>query len=177
MTDLAVQHTEAQLVERLTALAACDGREKLAVKRLAENGTTVTAGELEVLREQHVGMYQAIAAERSSQAEEIIAQNFREIVSGAQRVTRAFVTELADAIDEGGLDGLPADIRRQLPQTVQALTKVQQVGVDKLLTITGRPSDGGGGDPLAAAKILMDLGVLSPVARPQVDADSTATES
>lgn len=170
---LAPQLSEEQLIERLAALAASDGSPRLAIKRLAEQNVVVQRGELEILREQHAGMYMALSAERSRAQEEAIAQEFRELARLSQRASRVFLEDLNEKLESGDID---YEMRRHMPQTIQALAKIQQVSVDKLLSITGRPQDGGGGDPLAGAKILVDLGVLVPRERPSA-IDGTAEET
>lgn len=169
MTDLAVQLSEEQVHERLAALVACDGSLRQAKKRLALAGVDVEERELREVRMEHAGLYQAMAVETAGAQEEAIAQNYRELTLGAQRVTVAFVQDLADKIDEKGMDGLPDDLRRQLPQTVQALAKLMQTSTDKLLAVTGRPQDGGGGDVEKAADLLRSLGVLKTIERPTID--------
>ena len=172
MTALAT--SEERRIELLAALAASDGSKRLAVKRLAAQGTTSTEAELETLRTGHAGAYQALAVERARGQEEAIAQEYRELTRVTQRVTRSFMDEIADQIDEGGIDSLPPDLRRGLPQVVQAAAKVMQVSTDKLLSLTGRDQGGAAADPLAAVKTLMDMGVLT--AQPRADVDSTAED-
>lgn len=165
--------SEAQLIERLSALVAADGSIIKATRRLREDGLEITRPELEKLRERHAGLYQALAAEMSRTQEEAMAQAFREQGRLAQRATTAFLDKLTADIEEGTL---PDDIKRQLPQLMQALAKIEQVSADKLLSLTGRPADGGSGDPLAAAQVLIKLGVLKPVERPVV-VDTTTEEA
>lgn len=164
----AVVASEESVVEQLSAVAACDGSVRLAKRRLKDAGVEVTEKELRTLKERHSGMYQAITAERARSQEEAIAQEFREIAKLSQKVTKEFLEDLTDQIEQKGIEGIDYDLKRQLPQTVQALAKVQQVSVDKLLSITGRPTDGGSGDPMEAAKVLVKLGVLRPVDRPEI---------
>ncbi|HEU4975294.1 MAG TPA: hypothetical protein VFT50_09410 [Baekduia sp.] len=177
MSDLVVHDgdalSESQLIERLSALLACDGSVRMAVKRLAEDGIEVDVAELKRLRERHGGMYMALAAERSRAQEEAMAQEYREIARLTQRASKTFVADLQETLDSGQI---PYELQRQLPQTMQALAKLMQVSTDKLLSITGRPQDGGTGDPLAAAKELIDMGVLVPRERPAA-VDSTAEEA
>jgi hypothetical protein len=165
--------SEARLIECLSALLACDGSIIKATERLREDGIEMEREELQKLRERHAGLYQALAAEVSRAQEETIAQEFRELARLGQRATHTFLDKLNADIEAGTL---PYEIQRQLPQLMQALAKIQQVSVDKLLSITGRPQDGGSGDPLRAAKELMDLGILVPRDRP-ADIDTTAEEA
>ena len=170
MTALAVTYSEAQLVEYLGALAACAGSSKLASQRLAEKGIDMSRGELDVLREQHTPLYMALAEERSRAVEEGIAQSYREIVVGAQRVTKGFIDQLSDDIDAGKM---PRDMER----TVGAMAKVLQVSTDKLLSITGRPVAGQAQqDPMEALKELEKLGIARRVERPVADIDADAVE-
>jgi hypothetical protein len=156
------------LVEVLSALAATDGSVRLAVRRLHEQGRSdISAGQLTVLRERHAGMYQALAVERASAQEEAMAQEYRELVRLGQRATRTFLEDLNEKLEDPA--GLSYDMQRQLPQIIQAITKVQQVGTDKLLALTGRPTDGGSGDVMAGAELLVKLGVLKPVERPSIE--------
>lgn len=171
----AVTISEEHLIERLGAVAACDGSVRLARRRLKDAGVEISEKELRNLKQLHSGMYQALTAERARGQEEAIAQEFREIARLSQRVTKDFLEDLTDQIETKGIEGMDYDLKRQLPQTVQALAKVQQVAVDKLLSITGRPTDGGSGDPMEAAKILIQLGVLRPVERPAL-VEGTAEE-
>lgn len=166
MTDVAL--SEESLVEQLSAIAACDGSVRLARRRLRDAGVEVAEKDLRRLKEDHAGMYQALTSERARSQEEAIAQEFREIAKLSQRVTKDFLEDLTDQIEQRGVEGIDYDLKRQLPQTVQALAKIQQVSVDKLLSITGRPQDGGGTDPMEAAKVLVQLGVLRPVDRPEI---------
>ena len=172
---VAVTLSENQLIEHLSAVAACDGSVRLARRRLKETGTDISEKELRTLKQSHAGMYQALTSERARSQEEAIAQEFREIARLSQRVTKDFLEDLTDQIEQKGIEGMDYDLKRQLPQTVQALAKVQQVAVDKLLSITGRPQDGGSGDPMEAAAILVKLGVLRPVDRPEL-VEGTAEE-
>lgn len=175
MTDV-VAYSEAQTVELLTAVIEADGSTRIAKRRLGERGTDIPESELRATVAQHQGMYQALAAERARAQEDAIAQTLRETAALSQKVTRAFLEELADAIDEKGIDGIAPDLRRQLPQTIQALAKVTQTSVDKLMVMTGRPQDGGSGDPMEGARALVEMGILVPRERPTVDAEGTADE-
>lgn len=175
MTDVAVIG-EAKQVELLTAIIEADGSVRIAKRRLAERGTDVGEAELRQLAAQHQGMYQALAAERARAQEDAIAQTLRETAALSQKVTRAFLEELADEIDEKGIAGIAPDLRRQLPQTIQALAKVTQTSVDKLMVMTGRPQDGGSGDPMEGARALVEMGILVPRERPTIDAEGTADE-
>lgn len=166
---MSVELSEARLVEVLSALAACDGSVRLAARRLEG----VTEKQLKAIRAEHSGMYQAIAVERFAVQEEAIAQQLRENAAIAGRVSQAFLEKLEGELDKDELD---YEMKRSLPQYMQAAAKLQQVSVDKLLSITGRPTDGGGGDVLAGVKTLMDLGVLTPKERPQ-SVDTTAEET
>jgi hypothetical protein len=154
--------SEAAVTERLAALVAAGGSPRRAVKRLKAQGTTVTGTQLEALRDEHSGMYMALAAEMDRAQEEAIAQQLREIVVNSNRVTAAYVDHLAAEIEAGNM---PKDIER----TVSALAKVTQVGVDKLLAITGRPVSGQGADPLESARQLVAMGLLVPVERATID--------
>jgi hypothetical protein len=157
---------EAKVGEFLAVLCAAGGSTRKAAKQLGERGEDVRPKELEALRDHHSGLYLAIAAEQTRAQEEAIAQEFREIVQGSNRLTRAFVDELAERVENG-------DIPRDLPQVVQALAKVTQVSTDKLLALTGRPVNGQTNDPQLSAQKLMEMGVL--VAKhPPID--STAEE-
>lgn len=166
MTDLAL--SEERLIEALSAIIACDGSARMAAKRV-----DYAPDELKALRERHAGMYMALAAERARAQEEAIAQEFRELARLGQRATHTFLDKLNEDLENDTLD---RDVQRQLPQLMQALAKIQQVSTDKLLSITGRPQDGGSGDPLAATRELIELGVLVPRERP-ADIDSTAEEA
>jgi len=158
--------SEAQLIELLSALAACDGSTRLAVRRLSEAGVDINAGRLKLLRQQHGGMYLAIAQERSTAQEEAITQEFRELTVGAQRFTRAYLDDLAGRMED---DQLTDAEKRGLPQIIQATTKVMQVSTDKFLALTGRPTDGKIGDNSEAAATLVRLGVLVPRERPEIE--------
>ena len=173
MTDLAL--SEERQIELLGAIAAADGSTRIAARRLKQRGDEVPERELKDLLEQHPGMYQALAVERSGAQEEALAQGFREQVKLAQGITKAFLEELAVYIEDGGIDSIPHEYKRQMPQIMQAPGKPAQAGADKLLALTGRPTDGSAAAPLAAAKWLVDNGILKPVERPAID--STAEEA
>lgn len=158
---------EAKVGEFLAVLCAAGGSTRKAAKQLVERGETVRPKELEALRDEHSGLYLAIAAEQTRAQEEAIAQEFREIVQGTNRLTRAFVDELAERVESG-------DIPRDLPQVVQALAKVTQVSTDKLLALTGRPVNGQTNNPLDSAQKLVEMGILVP--RNADATDSTAEE-
>lgn len=161
-----VQYSEAMLVERLGALVAAGGSPRRAAKRLAEQGVKVDAAELVALRDRHDGMYLALAAERAQAAEEAIAQQFREIIDGSNRLTAAFVDKLAADVENGQM---PRDLER----TVQALAKVTQVSTDKLLSLTGRPVAGGAVDPMEGVRELVKMKVIKIVERPEaIDTDA-----
>lgn len=165
MTDIVL--AEAEITERLAVLVSAGGSPRRAQKHLAERGITVKQADLVELRDQHSAMYLALAAEMDRAQEEAIAQQFRENVIGANRVTAAFIDKLEEQVEKGQM---PRDIER----TVAALAKVAQVSTDKLLAITGRPVSGAGADPLESARALVQMGLLVPVERPSVD--STAEE-
>jgi hypothetical protein len=154
--------SEAALGERLSVLVSCGGSPRRTQKRLKEQGVEMTLAEINALRDEHDGLYMAIAAEFDRSQEEAIAQQFRELVIGANRVTAAYVDQLAHQIENGEM---PRDIER----TVAALAKVSQVSTDKLLAITGRPVSGQGADPMEAARQLVAMGLLTPVERPSAD--------
>lgn len=147
--------SEAKVGEFLGVLCAAGGSTRKAAKQLVERGETIRPKDLEALRDEHSGLYLAIAAEQTRAQEEAIAQEFREIVQGSNRLTRAFVDELAERVENG-------DIPRDLPQVVQALAKVTQVSTDKLLALTGRPVNGQTNDPQLSAQKLIEMGVLVP---------------
>jgi hypothetical protein len=169
-------YSESQRVEILSALAACDGMPKHAAKRLVEQGLDITWTEVRALREQHTGTYQALAAEIGRTREEAITIAYRENTALAQRLTRNFLDDLLDRQEAGELS---REEQRQMPQIVQAITKVQQVSTDKLLSLTGRPTDGGTGNTmLEAVELLERLGVVERVERPTLPAhvDGSAEE-
>jgi hypothetical protein len=163
VTTVARPLSEAELTERLAVLVAAGGSPRVAAKRLKTQGVTVKAAELQQLRDDHSAMYMALAAEIDRAQEEAIAQQFRELVINTNRVTAAYIDQLAGDIENGVM---PKDIER----TVAALAKVAQVSTDKLLAITGRPVSGQGADPLESARQLVAMGLLVPVERPSVEA-------
>jgi hypothetical protein len=171
MPELTRTYSEAERVEILSALAACDGMPKVAAKRLKEQGTTIPWTEVRTLREKHAGTYQALAAEISRAQEEALTLEFRELGRLAQKVTRNHLEHLVEAQESGTLDY--AD-QKSMPQTIQAMAKVMQVSTDKLLSLTGRPTDGGQVNMLEATQWLIEHGVLEPVKRPAIE--STAEE-
>jgi hypothetical protein len=165
--------SEPQRVEVLSALAACDGMPKRAAKRLQEQGVDIAWTEIRTMREQHAGTYQALASEISRAAEEALTLEYRELARMSQQVTRNYLADLLERQEDGTLT---RDEQRALPQLVQAMQKVSQVSTDSLLKLTGRSVDGSSSDPLAAAKALIDMGVLEPVKRP-VAIEGTAEEA
>lgn len=171
MPELTRTYSEAQRVEILSALAACDGMPKVAAKRLAQQGTDIKWTEIRTLREEYGGTYQALAGEISRAAEEALTIEYRELARLGQRATRNYLEDLVEKQESGTLD---YNEQKALPQIIQALSKVQQVSTDKLLSLTGRPTDGGSVNPLEAAQWLIDAGVLEPVKRPAIE--STAEE-
>lgn len=158
--------SEAQLTERLAALVASAGSPRRARQRLRSDGIEVTEAQLSKLRDDHNGMYLALASEHARAQEEAIAQQFRELVVGANRVTAAYIDHLSEQMEQGVM---PRDIER----TVTALAKVAQVSTDKLLSVTGRPVSGQNTDPMQSARELVRMGLLVPVERP---VDTTAEE-
>jgi hypothetical protein len=176
MSDLATTYSEEQRIEVLSALAASDGMPKHAQKRLAEQGIDVDWTDIRALRDAHAGTYQALAAEITRAKEEALALENRELARLAQKATRNYLEDLIEAQEDGALD---YNQQKALPQIIQALQKVNQVSTDKLLSLTGRPVDGGGGDTMMESlEFLQRIGVLKPVERPAIpaDADSTAEE-
>lgn len=176
MPDLTPTYSEAQRVEILSALAACDGMPKVAARRLAAQGTQITWTEVRRLREEYAGTYQALAGEIGRAQEEALTIEYRELARLGQRATRNYLEDLLERQESGELD---YNEQRALPQIIQALQKVNQVSTDKLLSLTGRPVDGGAVNPLEAAQWLVDNGILEPVARPAVEPahDTTAEET
>lgn len=173
VSTLATTYSEAQRVEVLSALAASDGMPKVAAQRLAQQGTDIKWTEIRSLREEYAGTYQALAAEISRAAEEALTIEYRELARLGQRATRNYLEGLLERQDAGELD---YNEQKALPQIIQALAKVQQVSTDKLLSLTGRPTDGGSVNPLEAAQWLIEAGVLQPVARPAIEAHDTTAE-
>lgn len=173
MTDLAL--TEERTIELLAAVVAADGSVRIARRRLKDRGTEVAEKELRQLVEANRGAYQALSVEVAGAREEAITQEYRNIARLSQQVTMGMLEDLAAAIDEGGIEAIPYELRRQLPQTLGSLSKVMQVSTDKLLALQGRPIDGGDGDPRAAIKELVDMGLLIP--RPKaVESDAEADD-
>lgn len=161
--------SDATHAEYLAVLCAAGGSSRRAAKLLKDRGHDVTYRDLDALRDEHSGVYLAIAAEQTRAQEEAIAQEFREIVQGSNRLTRTFVETLTQRMDDG--DVMPRD----MPQIVQALAKVTQVSTDKLLALTGRPVNGQANDPLGATRELMEMGLLTAVEKPGAT-DTTAEE-
>jgi hypothetical protein len=159
-------YSESQRIEVLSALAACDGMPKHAAKRLAEQGVDIDWTEIRRLREAHAGTYQALAAEISRAAEEAMTIEYRELTRLGQRATRTYLEGLLDRQEEGTLDYAE---QKALPQIIQALGKVMQVSTDKLLALTGRPTDGGGGNMLDSIEFLVKHGVIEAVKRPAIE--------
>lgn len=169
VTELA-RTAEVQTLTRLSALVAADGAPKVAARRLAADGHDVKWTELKELRETHAALYQTLAVEQQRAIEEAIVIEFRELARLSQKVTRNY---LEDLVEKQATGELSHDERRSLPQVVQALSKVQQVSIDKVLAMTGRPTDGGATDPLENVRELISMGVLQPRERPL---ESTAVE-
>lgn len=174
MTGLATTRTESQVLEILAMLVACDGRVRIAVQRLGERDIDISQGELTLLKREKQALIATLAAEVGAAKEEAIVQEMRDLVRLSQSATRVFLEDLNERLEQPG--GLDYETRRQMPQIMQAVSKITQTSADKILAFTGRPTGGPAGDPLAATKKLIELGVLTPVDRPQVDAESTATE-
>jgi hypothetical protein len=169
-------YSESQRIEILSALAACDGMPKHAQKRLVEQGVDITWTEIRALREKHAGTYQALAAEISRASEEALTIEYRELARLGQRATRNYLEGLLDRQENGELD---YNEQKALPQIIQALAKVQQVSTDKLLSLTGRPTDGGSGNTmLESVEFLVKIGVIEGVKRPAIEpaTDGTAEE-
>lgn len=170
-------YSEEQRIEILSALAACDGMPKHAEKRLVERGIDVTWTEIRTLRERYAGTYQALAAEVARAQEEAIQIAYRENTALAQKLTNNYLMTLLERQEDGELS---REEERALPQIIQAMAKVQQVSTDKLLAMTGRPTDGnGGGGMLESVELLVRLGVIDPIERPTLapaDAEGTAEE-
>lgn len=166
VAEIARQHSDAELATLLNALAAAAGNPKQAARRLAERGVETTGAELAVLKEQHTGLYMALADDHAKAVEDGIAQGYREIVSSAQRVTLGYVRNLEGEMDDGHF---PKDIDR----AVQSLAKVLQVSTDKLLAVTGRPVSGQVGlDPTDSVRELVRLGVAKLTERsPEAEAE------
>lgn len=172
MSEIAV--SEPQRLERLSALVACDGSARRAVKRLKDQGVEATVKELETLREQHSGAYMTIASERARAQEEALAQGFRESASTATRVTTRLLEKIDEELDSGHLS---SETQRMLPQIMQGAAKVSQVSTDKLLALTGRPVNGETRDPMESARELIRMGVLVPSKEPRrIDAEATVEE-
>lgn len=175
MTPTPDTQTEEQRIEVLAALAACDGMPKHAEKRLAQQGVTIHWTEIRAMREQYAGTYQALAAEIRHAAEEALTIAYRENTALAQKLTNNFLIDMLERQESE--EGLTREELRAMPQTIQAITKVQQVSTDKLLSLTGRPTDGGGGNTMIeAVELLERFGVIERVARPTTPAIEGSAE-
>jgi hypothetical protein len=167
MTELATTYSEEQRIEILAALAASDGMPKHAQQRLAEHGIDIPWEHIKLLREAAAGTYQALAAEITRAQEEALTLEYRELARLGQRVTRNYLEHLIEAQEDGTLDYTE---QKAMPQVVQAMAKVMQVTTDKLLSLTGRPVDGSGGDSmLESLEFLQRIGVIDAVARPAIE--------
>lgn len=160
---MSTELAEPQVVERISALVRANGSPRIAQRLLAEHGIEATERELSGLKESHIGLYQAIASEHATIAEEAIAQLLRENAALAGMVNQKQLVWIANEIEDKGIEGLDREMRRDLVRNMAAIAKVQEISVNKLLTLTGRPQDGDTSDPLEAIRQLTALGVLKPV--------------
>lgn len=167
MPSKAIQktYTETEVVGILTALAKCSGNPINAAALLKKEGVKLNQTDIRRVKTEHYEMYVALAADYSKAIEDGIAQKYRELAAAASNVTAEFVEKIHDDLQT---NGLPENPERML----MALTRVQQVSTDKLLSITGRPVGGQATDPMEAARELVRLGVLKPVEQ----VDGTAEE-
>ncbi len=161
--------SEAEIIEGLTLLVSNSGNAIIASGILKKNGSTLNQQDLRLMREQNSGMYVALAADYARAVEDGIAQNFRETAAASSSLTHEFVRRIAAQVEE---EGLPENPERLL----MALTRVEQVATDKLLSITGRPVGGQATDPMEAARELVRLGVLKPVDVTEQAHDTTAED-
>jgi hypothetical protein len=174
MSTTALELSEVQRHERLAALVAADGSPRRAARYLKDRGVPTTEGELRGLREQHSGLYMAIANDQTRAQEEALAQQFRESAKAATRLTTDLMEQVQSEIDDGKLSN---ETIRMLPQIMQGAAKVAQVSTDKLLAITGRPVSGGPADPMESLRELERMGVIVRKEARRIDAEATVEEA
>jgi hypothetical protein len=163
-TELTRNYSDAELIERLTPLAASGGSAKSAKVALEKKGIRISLTELARIKEEHSTLYMALANDYSQQIEERLAQEYRESALAGTRLARTYVEKMQDDLDENGLGDNPE-------KGLTAAVKLMQTATDKLLTITGRPVGGQAIDPHEAARELVRLGVYK-----MADAESTAED-
>jgi hypothetical protein len=161
MTEL-----EPSVVDKvLLALVESSGMAEEAYVRLTEQGIDLPAESLTEIKLAHPERYRQLDDQYGRKLETEIILRARQ---NALRATEIEATLMEDMLNAG---------EREKPQALRAIADVKAKSVDKVLALTGRPTDGKGGgeaDMGQLLKALVDRGVFN-VAPPEpkrVDAEA-----
>lgn len=157
-------YTDADRVKGLSALIRSAGDATKAAKELKRRGLDVTDDTLVEWRDKtHSTLYVTLAEEAGRAIEEMAAARMRE---NALRAT----TIEADALDVIGRKLAENPNLTDASRALDAVQKARSTGIDRVLSLTGRPVNGQSQDPKEIERTLIRLGVLKPAI------EGTATE-
>lgn len=138
-------------VKAFSALMRNGGDARKACRELNDQGLDVQPDLLLEWRDRtHSPMYVALAEEQGRAVEEMVAARLRENALRAVQLESELMERIGGQVDK-------ADIT-DAAKALDAVQKARSSGVDRTLTLTGRPVDGRGqADPV---KIMQELGKL-----------------
>jgi hypothetical protein len=163
------QYPMEKVVECLTVLVEHRGNVRAASEHLDVSPTTIQKW----AQETYADRYRQIEERYGLEIEQQIVMEARETAATAARATRMGVEQVVKEIEAGELKG------RELAQATYALAKIMGTNVDKVLTLTGRPTNPGKGSVSDALGIVRELeasGLITVRNQAQAAIPSTAEE-
>lgn len=146
-------YTDADRVKAFSALLRHAGDARKAVVDIRADGIDVTADTLIEWRDKtHSALYVTLAEEQGRAHEEMIAANLRTNALRATLLERELLDKIAEELPHAKIG--------DASKAMDAIVKSRSTGVDRVLSLTGRPVNGQSSDPQAIEKELLRLGVL-----------------
>jgi hypothetical protein len=141
------QYPMEKVIEALTVVVECRGN-ILEASRRTEIGYSTLRG---WAQETYSDRYQEIEQRFGQEIEQQIVMEARDTAHLAARAVRTGVEKTLEEIQNGELKG------RELAQATYALAKIMGTNVDKVLALTGRPTNPGRGGVTDAIGLLREL--------------------
>jgi hypothetical protein len=163
-------YTMEQVVEALTVLVNCRGN----LTRAAEQ-TGITAPTLSTwAQERFPDRYMEIEERFGREIEQRIVMEARETAFMAGEAERKGIQQVMKEIEAGEITG------RELAQATYALSKIKSTNIDKVLALTGRPTNpqgkGSVADALGVIRELQSSGLLQVVNEAQQSVQGTVED-
>ncbi len=150
-------YTMEQVVEALTTLVNCRGNLTRAAEQTGIHANTLSTWS----QERYPERYMEIEDRFGREIEQQIVMEARDIALKAGQAERVGIEKVMEEIENGSLTG------RELAQATYALSKIKSTNVDKVLALTGRPTNpqgkGSVTDALAVVRELQSSGLLQVV--------------